>query len=97
MNAQRDRRLGALKGLAVNRRQRVFQLANIQKSFSTEPGCVLPAEAFSKGIIRCSYVPVTIHVGSIDRALRPIGLPLRHLDPHHGCKNQGEKGIQHVL
>ena len=87
----------ARKGLTVNRLHGVAQIAHIPKTFGAKPGCVLPVEAFAKGVVWCRDVPVTIHIRRVNGALRPIRLPLRHLDPHHRCKNHGEQGFQHLL
>ena len=85
-----------LGGLAVDGRHRVGQCGDIPQPFGTEPGGVLPAEPFTEGVVGGDHIPMTVHVGHVDRALRPVVLPLGHLHPHHRCKNEGGQSLQHA-
>mgnify|MGYP003333785302 CR=1 FL=1 len=80
-------RLSPSRCLAMNSHHRVVQISDIPKPFCAEPGRILPTEYFAKGVVLCRDIPVTISIGGVNRASRPVRLPLQDMHPHRRCKN----------
>ena len=91
----RFRGLAFCRCLLVDGRHRVAQLTDISQAFGAEPGCVFPVKTFAEGVVWRRDVPMAINVRGLNRTLRPIRLPLRHLHPHHRREHEGKQGLQH--
>ena len=54
-----------------------------------------PTETLSKGVVGVHYIPMAGSVWNGDGALRPVVVPLRHLNEGQGSEEEPEETSEH--
>ena len=69
--------------------------ADIPQSGNIKLWCGYPTESLAKGVVGIDHIPMASGIGNGNRALRPIVIPLRHLNKREGSEEEPKETSEH--